>query len=152
VSVDLSHTYLDWAQRNLALNGCSSARHHCVQADCREWLQAAVALPQRYELIFLDPPTFSNSKRMQGVLDVARDHAALIDLGMRLLTPGGLLLFSTNAQRFRLDETLRARYAVRDISADTLPPDFERNGRIHQCFEIRAADPAGLLYSAGGVR
>ncbi len=152
VSVDLSHTYLDWAQRNLALNGCSSARHHCVQADCREWLQAAVALPQRYELIFLDPPTFSNSKRMQGVLDVARDHAALIDLGMRLLTPGGLLLFSTNAQRFRLDETLRARYAVRDISADTLPPDFERNGRIHQCFEIRAADPAGLLYSAGGMR
>ncbi len=152
VSVDLSHTYLDWAQRNLALNGCNQARHRCVQADCREWLLAAVALPQRYQLIFLDPPTFSNSKRMQGVLDVARDHGALIDLCMRLLTPDGLLLFSTNAQRFRLDEPLRARYAVRDISADTLPLDFARNGRIHQCFEIRAADPTGLLYSARGMR
>lgn len=152
VSVDLSHTYLEWAQRNLALNGYSSPRHRCVQADCREWLQRAVALPQRYELIFLDPPTFSNSKRMQGVLDVARDHAALIDLCMRLLTPRGLLVFSTNAQRFRLDEPLRARYAVRDISAETLPPDFERNARIHQCFEIRAAEAGGLLYSAGGMR
>ena len=152
VSVDLSHTYLDWAQRNLALNGCRGAQHRCVQADCSEWLQAAIALPQRYQLIFLDPPTFSNSKRMQGVLDVARDHAALIDLCMRLLTADGVLLFSTNAQRFRLDEPLRTRYAVSDISADTLPPDFERNSRIHQCFEIRAANAAGLLYSAGSMR
>jgi 23S rRNA (guanine2445-N2)-methyltransferase / 23S rRNA (guanine2069-N7)-methyltransferase len=74
---------------------------------------------------------------MQGVLDIARDHPALIEAGARLLVPGGLMVFSTNAQRFRLEEGLRERYDVRDISAATLPPDFVRNPKIHSCFEIR---------------
>jgi 23S rRNA (guanine2445-N2)-methyltransferase / 23S rRNA (guanine2069-N7)-methyltransferase len=88
--------------------------------------------------VFLAPPTFSNSKRVAGVLDVARDHAALIDDCVRLLAPGGLIVFSTNAQRFRLDATLGERYDLRDVSAATLPEDFERNPHIHRCFEIRA--------------
>jgi 23S rRNA (guanine2445-N2)-methyltransferase / 23S rRNA (guanine2069-N7)-methyltransferase len=92
---------------------------------------------EQYDLIFLDPPTFSNSKRMEGVLDIRRDHPALIDACMRLLAPEGLLVFSTNAQKFRLDEGLAARYTVRDITAETLPKDFERNPRIHRCWEIR---------------
>ncbi|HVS76650.1 MAG TPA: bifunctional 23S rRNA (guanine(2069)-N(7))-methyltransferase RlmK/23S rRNA (guanine(2445)-N(2))-methyltransferase RlmL [Steroidobacteraceae bacterium] len=138
-SVDLSRTYLDWAQRNLALNTAAieSRRHEFVQADCMTWLRDGVREREPYDLIFLDPPTFSNSKRMQGVLDVERDHPALIDACVRLLAPGGLLVFSTNAQRFRLDLSLAERHAIRDVSAATLPRDFQRNPRIHRCFEIR---------------
>ena len=133
-TVDLSNTYLDWARRNLALNRLECG--HFVHADCREWLQEAAVGP--YDLIFLDPPTFSNSKRMEGVLDIERDHVGLIDACARLLAPGGLIVFSTNAQRFRLDPQLTGRLAVRDVSAATIPQDFERNPRIHRCFEIRA--------------
>ena len=113
-----------------------------MQADCRAWLAQACERGQRFDLIFLDPPTFSNSKRMEGVLDVARDHPALIDGCTRLLSPAGLLLFSTNAQRFKLAEEVGARYQVRDVSAATLPEDFARNPRIHRCFEIRLPAPA----------
>lgn len=160
-SVDLSRTYLEWAWRNLSLNGLGDARHSMVQADCREWLRDAAREPARdpgrdpahgparnpapnaarareqYDLIFLDPPTFSNSKRMQGVLDIARDHPALLEACARLLAPQGVIVFSTHAQRFRLEGSLRERFDVRDISAATLPPDFERNPRIHRCFEVR---------------
>jgi len=138
-TVDLSRTYLEWAQRNLALNGLAGASHAFVQADCRAWLEQAAHAAARYELVFLDPPTFSNSKRMEGVLDIERDHAQLIDACVRLLAPGGLLLFSTNAQRFRLDEALQARCAIRDISAATLPQDFARNPRVHRCYEVRGS-------------
>jgi 23S rRNA (guanine2445-N2)-methyltransferase / 23S rRNA (guanine2069-N7)-methyltransferase len=137
-TVDMSRTYLDWAERNLAINGFHGRAHELVQADCREWLQESASKPERYDLIFLDPPTFSNSKRMEGVLDIERDHGALIDACARLLAPGGLLVFSTNAQKFRLDEVLMTRYSVKDITAPTLPRDFERNPRIHRCFEIRS--------------
>jgi 23S rRNA (guanine2445-N2)-methyltransferase / 23S rRNA (guanine2069-N7)-methyltransferase len=141
ISVDLSRTYLEWAQENLALNGLAGSSHTLVQADCREWLAAAEQRAQRFDLIFLDPPTFSNSKRMEGVLDIARDHPQLIDACARLLAPAGLLVFSTNAQRFRLADELGARYRVTDISAATLPEDFARNPRIHRCFEIRPPAP-----------
>jgi 23S rRNA (guanine2445-N2)-methyltransferase / 23S rRNA (guanine2069-N7)-methyltransferase len=141
-SVDMSRNYLQWARRNLDLNGVAREPHELIQADCRQWLDEAVAARERYDLIFLDPPTFSNSKRMQGVLDVSRDHGVLIDLCTQLLNADGLLLFSTNAQRFKLDESLTERYAVTDISRATIALDFERNPRIHRCFEIRPkADP-----------
>jgi len=135
LAIDLSNRYLDWAAQNYALNGLDAARHRLERADCREWLRAASGA---FELIFLDPPTFSNSKRMQGVLDIQRDHLELIEHCMRLLVPGGLLVFSNNAQRFRLDDEVGRRWAVRDISRLTLPFDFARNPRIHHCFEIRA--------------
>jgi 23S rRNA (guanine2445-N2)-methyltransferase / 23S rRNA (guanine2069-N7)-methyltransferase len=136
-SVDLSHTYIDWAARNLALNGLQGPEHALVRADCREWLAAARHRRERFDLVFLDPPTFSNSKRMQSLLDIRRDHAALADSCAPLLAPGGLLFFSTNAQRFKLDETLRERFTVTDVSAQTLPVDFARNPKIHRCFELR---------------
>jgi len=107
-----------------------------LRADCNEWL--AAAQPGRWDLIFLDPPTFSNSKRMRGVLDTARDHLKLLEQCMRLLAPGGLLLFSTNAQRFQLDNAARERWAVQDITAATLPFDFRGNPRIHSAYELRA--------------
>jgi 23S rRNA (guanine2445-N2)-methyltransferase / 23S rRNA (guanine2069-N7)-methyltransferase len=137
-TVDLSNTYLDWARRNLALNGLEAGSHRFVQADARDWLRAAAGQGERFDLVFCDPPTFSNSKRMEGVFDVQRDHPALILDALALLAPGGLLVFSTNAQRFRLDPALAEAAAVRDVSRATLPPDFARNPRIHQCFEIRA--------------
>ncbi|HEY1283595.1 MAG TPA: bifunctional 23S rRNA (guanine(2069)-N(7))-methyltransferase RlmK/23S rRNA (guanine(2445)-N(2))-methyltransferase RlmL [Steroidobacteraceae bacterium] len=137
VSVDLSRTYLDWAERNLGMNGLATRDHALVQADCREWLAHAAHGGDRYDLIFLDPPTFSNSKRMEGVLDIGRDHGALIEASVRLLAPDGLLVFSTNAQKFKLDARLAERYDVQDITPATIPRDFERNPRIHRCYDIR---------------
>jgi 23S rRNA (guanine2445-N2)-methyltransferase / 23S rRNA (guanine2069-N7)-methyltransferase len=137
-TVDMSATYLDWAQRNLAVNGFSGSQHQLVQEDCISWLKTAVAERQVYDLIFLDPPTFSNSKRMDDILDVQRDHRALIDRCMALLAPGGKLVFSNNAQKFKLDAEVGESYKVTDISRATLPKDFERNPRIHQCFELES--------------
>jgi len=139
VSVDLSNSYLDWAAQNFKLNGLDPAHHRLERADCRQWLREAAGNDASFDLILLDPPTFSNSKRMQGVLDIQRDHPELIELCMRLLAARGLLLFSTNAQRFRPDPVIEQRWQVTDISAQTLPFDFERNPRIHRCFEISAA-------------
>jgi 23S rRNA (guanine2445-N2)-methyltransferase / 23S rRNA (guanine2069-N7)-methyltransferase len=137
-SLDMSRTYLQWAQRNLALNGFNGPEHHLLQADCLAWLRSALTGAERYDLVFLDPPTFSNSKRMSDVLDIERDHGALIEQSVQLLAADGLLVFSTNAQRFRLDAAVSAQYEVRDVSAATLPLDFARNPRIHRCYEIRA--------------
>ena len=133
-SVDLSRTYLDWARRNLALNGFSE-RHQLVQSDVMAWLEES---REEYELIFIDPPTFSNSKRMEGVFDVQRDHVRLLDLAMARLAKGGVLYFSNNFRRFTLDESVAARYSVEEISRDTIDPDFARNERIHRAWRIQA--------------
>jgi 23S rRNA (guanine2445-N2)-methyltransferase / 23S rRNA (guanine2069-N7)-methyltransferase len=135
-TVDLSATYLDWAQQNLALNEISGPKHEFLQEDCIAWLKDAVAERRQFDLVFLDPPTFSNSKRMDDILDVQRDHAALIDRCMALLAPGGKLVFSNNAQKFKMDAAVSERYKVSDISRATLPKDFERNPRIHVCYEL----------------
>jgi 23S rRNA (guanine2445-N2)-methyltransferase / 23S rRNA (guanine2069-N7)-methyltransferase len=135
-TVDMSATYLEWAQQNLSVNGFADSKHELVRADCIAWLKDAVAERRVYDLIFLDPPTFSNSKRMDDVLDVQRDHADLIDRCMALLSRDGLLVFSNNAQKFKMDAAVSERYKVTDISRATLPKDFERNPRIHQCFEL----------------
>ncbi len=135
-TVDMSATYLDWAQRNLAVNGFSGASHEFIREDCIAWLKTAVSERRQFDLIFLDPPTFSNSKRMSDILDVQRDHRALIDRCMALLAPHGKLVFSNNAQKFKLDPEIEQLYEVNDITRATLPRDFERNPRIHQCYEI----------------
>ncbi len=141
-SVDLSNTYLEWARRNLELNGQSGKQHQLIRADCLAWLDEQVALGERgprYGLVFLDPPTFSNSKRMSELLDVQRDHVQLISHAAALLTPDGELIFSTNFERFRIDQPALAQFEVQDITAATVPHDFARNPRIHQCFRIRSA-------------
>lgn len=133
-SVDLSSTYLEWAAANLSLNGCAGGRHRLVQADVLRWLQAERG---EYDLIFCDPPTFSNSARAED-FDVQRGHAALLRAAVARLAPGGLLLFSNNFRRFRLDEAAVAEFArVREISAATIDPDFDRNRRIHRAWEFR---------------
>ncbi|MFA0928587.1 bifunctional 23S rRNA (guanine(2069)-N(7))-methyltransferase RlmK/23S rRNA (guanine(2445)-N(2))-methyltransferase RlmL [Pseudomonas syringae pv. tagetis] len=133
-SVDLSRTYLDWARRNLSLNGFSD-KNRLEQGDVMAWLQAN---RDEYDLIFIDPPTFSNSKRMEGIFDVQRDQVELIDLAMARLAPGGVLYFSNNFRKFVLDENLSQRYAVEDITAQTIDPDFARNGKIHRAWKIMA--------------
>ncbi|WP_286238197.1 bifunctional 23S rRNA (guanine(2069)-N(7))-methyltransferase RlmK/23S rRNA (guanine(2445)-N(2))-methyltransferase RlmL [Neptuniibacter halophilus] len=134
-SVDMSATYLNWAQRNMALNGLDNQSNQQVQADCLKWLR--MQRGASYDLIFMDPPTFSNSKRMAGVLDVQRDHVDMIEGAMRLLRPEGVLYFSNNYRRFKLDYEALSEFEIKDISAATLDPDFRRNNRIHCCFEIR---------------
>jgi 23S rRNA (guanine2445-N2)-methyltransferase / 23S rRNA (guanine2069-N7)-methyltransferase len=133
-TVDLSRTYLDWARRNMALNGIEGERHRFIQADCLRWLERE---RQRHDLIFLDPPTFSSSKRMQGHFDVQRDHLNLIRKALARLAPGGILLFSTNFRNFRLNEAALADVSVEDITDRTIPRDFQRNPRIHRCWTIR---------------
>jgi 23S rRNA (guanine2445-N2)-methyltransferase / 23S rRNA (guanine2069-N7)-methyltransferase len=133
-SVDMSQTYLDWARRNFALNGLSEARNYFEQADCRKWLADC---KQEYDLILLDPPTFSNSKRMDDTLDTQRDHVDLIHQAMRLLTQDGLLIFSTNKRRFELDPVVSEIFSVEDVTQWSLDPDFERSKDIHQCWFIR---------------
>jgi 23S rRNA (guanine2445-N2)-methyltransferase / 23S rRNA (guanine2069-N7)-methyltransferase len=136
-SVDLSNTYLDWAHENLLLNGFREGNHELYRADCLAWLEQQEPRGPRFDLIFLDPPTFSNSKRMEGVLDVQRDHVGMIRRSMKLLRPSGRLVFSTNYTRFKLDSHELADLAVEDVSAATIPKDFERHARIHKCFVVR---------------
>ena len=136
-SVDMSRTYLDWNRRNLALNHLRGRQHELIQADCLEWLNAQRA---RYDLIFLDPPTFSRSRRMQGTFDVQRDHVELLCKVLSLLAPGGTLLFSTSRRGFRLDTKALQQsmpgIRIEDITRATLPRDFQRKPLIHHCWKI----------------
>ncbi|MFG6136638.1 bifunctional 23S rRNA (guanine(2069)-N(7))-methyltransferase RlmK/23S rRNA (guanine(2445)-N(2))-methyltransferase RlmL [Halomonas sp. B23F22_10] len=134
VSVDLSNTYLDWARDNFALNRLDPSRHRVVRDDCFQWLETAGV---HFDLIFMDPPTFSNSKKMADTLDVQRDHGRLVRLAMARLAPGGTLVFSNNQRRFKLDAELAEAYAVEDISAKTFDPDFNRRPDLHHVFLIR---------------
>lgn len=137
LSLDMSKTYVNWAQDNLALNGADSKKHVVEQADCLAWLAAKPTADQRYDLIFMDPPTFSNSARMAGVLDIQKDHGRLVRQAMARLNSEGLLIFSNNFRRFKLDEDLAAEFDIEEVSASTLDKDFQRNARIHRCWHIR---------------
>ncbi|MEP6658252.1 MAG: class I SAM-dependent methyltransferase [Betaproteobacteria bacterium] len=137
-TVDLSNTYLDWAARNFAANGLDAARHRLVRADVLRWLSMAVAEQRQYDLIVLDPPAFSNSKAMTGVLDIQRDHAELIADTLRLLAPAGELYFSTNLRSFRLDGALARSKQCTDITGRTRAEDF-RDPRVHHAFVWQAA-------------
>lgn len=132
-TVDLSTTYLDWAKRNLELNGISGPNHQLIPADCLQW---ATQTRDRYDLIFLDPPTFSNSKRMEKTFDIQRDHIELLRQVLCLLAPDGILVFSTNYRKFRLEREALADLRFDDWSRRTLPPDFAGNPKIHQCWRI----------------
>ncbi|WP_280553265.1 bifunctional 23S rRNA (guanine(2069)-N(7))-methyltransferase RlmK/23S rRNA (guanine(2445)-N(2))-methyltransferase RlmL [Halomonas sp. 25-S5] len=134
VSVDLSNTYLEWARDNFALNRLDPGRHRVVRDDCLRWLETAGG---EFDLIFLDPPTFSNSKKMADTLDVQRDHGRLVRLAMARLAPGGTLVFSNNQRRFTLDADLAEPFHVEDISAKTFDPDFQRRPDLHHVFLIR---------------
>lgn len=133
-TVDLSATYLHWTRMNLALNGFSSFAHTTIKADCLQWLEEDC---EQYDVIFIDPPTFSNTKKEQRVFDIQRDHVRLLTLAMARLANNGFLVFSTNFRRFSLDPALERIFAMREISKETIPFDFQRNQKIHRCWEMR---------------
>ncbi len=136
-TVDMSYTYLEWAEKNLQLNRFDAPEHELIQADCLQWLKHEAEQKQRqYDVIFIDPPTFSRSKRMERDFEVQQDHVQLILWANELLAPGGLIVFSNNYTRFKLDQHGLSGFQIQDWSRETLPKDFERNPKIHCCFAI----------------
>lgn len=135
-TVDMSNTYLNWAEQNLELNNISLRNHRLHQADCLQWLADC---RERFELIFVDPPTFSNSKRMENSWDVQRDHIALMKQLKRILTANGTIVFSNNKRGFKMDFDSLAELGLtaENISHKTLPLDFERNPHIHNCWIVK---------------
>ena len=140
LSIDMSNTYLDWAQRNFDLNSLRSSKHQLLRADCVKWLEIEGEL---YDVIFLDPPTFSNSKKMDSVLDIQRDHGDLIRSSMAKLVPGGTLIFSNNFRKFKMDELTVRQFDCQNITPQTLDVDFARNPRIHNVWKIKRRDTFG---------
>lgn len=132
-SIDLSATYLEWAKRNVALNGLAPHTHQFIQADCLQWLSEE---RKKFDLILLDPPTFSNSKRMDQTLDIQRDQVTLIQSAMQHLTRDGTLIFVTNKRQFKLAPELKETFQITDFSKKTLPFDFQRYP-IHQAYLIQ---------------
>lgn len=141
-TVDLSQTYLDWARRNMELNGLTGDEHSFERADVMPWITSCRRSPRRFDLIFVDPPTFSNSKAMgKRTWDVQRDHVELLIGVTRLFADGGEAIFSCNLRNFKPDQEMLSKYGVsiEEITAQTIPHDFERNPRIHKCYLVRRA-------------
>ena len=146
-SVDLSTTYLEWARRNFSLNGIDAGRHRLVRSDCRRWLAES---SEKFDLIFLDPPTFSNSKGADRELDLQRDHLALVEAAISRLAREGLLIFSTSRNDFELDPSLAARFAVADVTRRTVDRDFRRDKPPHRCWHIRSRPVREHVPNANG--
>ena len=138
-TVDLSNTYLEWARDNMRLNGFASQKHRFIRADVLTWIERQLRRSERWDLIFCDPPTFSNSTKMGGrTFDVQRDHVELVSALAHLLTPQGRAIFSCNLRRFKpdLEELRRRGVNLVDITERTIPEDFARNKRIHRCYVV----------------
>ncbi len=134
-TVDMSNTYLRWAQENMELNNQLGDQHEFVQADCLQWLQE---VDDTFDLIFIDPPTFSNSKRMKQTFDIERDHIMLMENLKRMLRPDGQIVFSNNKRHFKMDleKLTELGLQAKNISDKTLPLDFAKNKQIHNCWII----------------
>ncbi|MEY3590984.1 MAG: hypothetical protein RLZZ466_1505, partial [Bacteroidota bacterium] len=134
-TIDLSNTYIDWARKNMTLNGFTGSNHSFIAADVLQFLPQLE--DNSYDLIVMDPPTFSNSKKMDEVLDIQRDHVRLINQCMRLLKQEGMLIFSTNLTSFVFDSSLSKQFNCKDITSATTPFDFQ--GKLKRfCFRIEA--------------
>jgi 23S rRNA (guanine2445-N2)-methyltransferase / 23S rRNA (guanine2069-N7)-methyltransferase len=133
-SVDMSNTYLEWGRKNFELNKIPIKNHNFIQSDCLSWLETNTI---DYNVIFLDPPTFSNSKRMVDTLDIQRDHTLLITKAMKRLKKGGVLFFSNNYRKFKINPDLIASFDYENISHMCLPEDFKRRPNIHHCYLFR---------------
>ena len=140
-TVDLSNTYLEWAEENLKLNALAGRDHRFVRDDAVSFLQYHRP-DAAYDLAVVDPPTFSNSKKTDDIWDVQRDHVALLNRLIEFMSPGGVVYFSTNSRRFKLDEAALAKVTIREISRQTVPEDF-RNRRIHRCWRLAVAQRLG---------
>lgn len=137
LSIDMSNTYLDWTKRNFDLNSIAGD-HKLLRANCLEWLAEQVNKNNKpmFDLIFLDPPTFSNSKKMDEAFDIQTDHITLIKNASALLADDGILYFSTNFRRFKLDKMALMALKIEDITSNSIPFDFARDAKIHYCWRI----------------
>jgi len=133
----MSNTYTNWSIRNFKLNNLTVNDHEFIKADCIKWLSSDANANNRYDFIFIDPPTFSNSKSMEDMFDVQKDHVFLIESAMKLLAEDGVILFSNNFRKFKLDKALSEKYNIENITSATIPEDFKRNQKIHHCFIIK---------------
>lgn len=136
-NVDLSNTYLTWAMDNFKLNELPVAKHQFIQSDVMAWLKSTHGF---YDVIYMDAPSFSNSKRMQGTLDIQRDHVAMIRFAMRRLAPGGQLYFSTHLRTFKMDDSVEEFANIQNITKKTIDLDFKRDMKIHQCYLLTALE------------
>ncbi|WP_347359399.1 class I SAM-dependent methyltransferase [Bdellovibrio sp.] len=134
-SVDMSQTYLRWAQDNFQLNNIDLGNHSFINADVLEWLRAQKN-SNTFDVIFLDPPTFSNSKKMEDTFEVERDQDFLVESCMQMLAPEGVLYFSNNKRKFKISDSILSKYRVKEITTESIPQDFH-DKKIHNCFEIR---------------
>jgi 23S rRNA (cytosine1962-C5)-methyltransferase len=134
-SVDMSNTYTDWGKENFLLNGLSLKNHLVVRADCMKFLDEEVRTASRYDLIVIDPPTISRSKKMDQMFDVQIDYLFLIERALQLLAPDGVIYFSTNSRKFVFDEGKFPGCEILDVSSKTLPIDFH-DPKIHRCWRI----------------
>jgi 23S rRNA G2069 N7-methylase RlmK/C1962 C5-methylase RlmI len=134
-SVDMSNTYNDWGRRNFELNGIKAKEHPIVRADCLKFLDEAICARGLYDLIVIDPPTVSRSKKMDQMFDIQLDYATLIHKALKLLAKEGTIFFSTNSRKFRFDASLFPSCSIEDISLKTLPIDFH-DQKIHRCWKI----------------
>jgi len=132
-SVDMSNTYIDWSARNFELNEIYGENHEFIRADCLQWIKQQ---KNKYDLIFLDPPSFSNSKKMDQVFSIQDQHVSLIEDCMAVLNQNGILIFSNNLRNFKLDVKYLSKYHVENITERTIPQDFKRNQKIHHCWKI----------------
>lgn len=131
-SVDLSNTYINWGKRNFELNELSLRKHDFIVSDCLKFLETNT---EKFDIIFIDPPSFSNSKKFAGVFDVQEAHVGLIHRSSRILNAGGTIFFSTNLRDFKMDPALSEKFKIKDITKSSIPQDF-RDQKIHKCFEI----------------
>ncbi|MDC0980230.1 class I SAM-dependent methyltransferase [Bdellovibrionales bacterium] len=135
-NVDISPTYIKWAKQNFNLNKISSPSHRFIEENVLSFLKKAPLQSKRYNLIFLDPPTFSNSKKMETIFEVEKEQDFLVKSCMKILTDDGLLYFSCNKRNFKLSTFLQNRFAIKDVTTPSIPIDY-RDKKIHKCFEIR---------------
>lgn len=135
-SVDMSNTYTEWGWNNFEVNNLPEKGNKIVRADCLKFFDEEIKDGTKYDIIIIDPPTISRSKKMDQLFDIHKDYPFLISKGLELLKPDGVIFFSTNSRKFSIDAEMLPPCDIRDISKSTLPLDF-RNEKIHQCFEIR---------------
>lgn len=135
-SVDLSNTYTDWGRDNFLLNNISLKNHEIIRADCIKFLDEEIRSRTKYDLIIIDPPTISRSKKMDGLFDIQTDYPMLIAKALKLLSPEGTIFFSTNSRKFKFDTSLFESCDTKEISDKTLPIDFH-NKKIHRCWKIK---------------
>lgn len=134
-SVDLSNTYTAWGRENFMLNALSLKNNEIIRADCMKFLDEEILSATPYDIIIIDPPTLSRSKKMNGMFDIQQDYATLVLKALKLLSKEGIIFFSTNSRHFTFDTALFEHCCIKEISEKTIPLDFH-NRKIHRCWKI----------------